>query len=257
MAEHRDGARGAGGDGRARQSTRATWRCWPSAAPARCTPPRSPTSSGMSRVVVPRASGVLSALGLVLSERRRDLVESVLLAGDELTRRGRGRRGRAAGRAGPRRARRSRAPSCAPPTTCATRARRSSCPSDGELEPDPSRAARGVRRAHERALRLRRPGRRARARDRARGRRPAGRGAAGAGGGRAAPRAAARRALFDGDWRDDRGARPRRGVDVDGPGDRRAARAPRSWCRRAGGPNPGAGGGGDGARAAWTPSRSR
>src|SRR4051794_35386773 len=40
----------------------------------------------MRRVVVPRASGVLSALGLVVSERRRDLVESVLLAGDTLTR---------------------------------------------------------------------------------------------------------------------------------------------------------------------------
>jgi N-methylhydantoinase A len=41
---------------------------------------------GMRRVVVPRASGVLSALGLIVSERRRDLVESVLLSGDELTR---------------------------------------------------------------------------------------------------------------------------------------------------------------------------
>jgi N-methylhydantoinase A len=40
----------------------------------------------MRRVVVPQASGVLSALGLIVSERRRDLVESVLLAGDELTR---------------------------------------------------------------------------------------------------------------------------------------------------------------------------
>jgi N-methylhydantoinase A len=40
---------------------------------------------GMRRVVVPQASGVLSALGLIVSERRRDLVESVLLAGDELT----------------------------------------------------------------------------------------------------------------------------------------------------------------------------
>jgi N-methylhydantoinase A len=38
----------------------------------------------MGRVVVPRPSGVLSALGLVVSERRRDLVESVLLAGDSL-----------------------------------------------------------------------------------------------------------------------------------------------------------------------------
>ncbi|MEA2479244.1 MAG: N-methylhydantoinase, partial [Thermoleophilaceae bacterium] len=40
---------------------------------------------GMTRVVVPRASGVLSALGMLVSERRRDLVESVLLTGDELT----------------------------------------------------------------------------------------------------------------------------------------------------------------------------
>jgi len=42
----------------------------------------------MRRVVVPQASGVLSALGLIVSERRRDLVESVLLAGDELRREG-------------------------------------------------------------------------------------------------------------------------------------------------------------------------
>ena len=41
---------------------------------------------GMRRVVAPNASGVLSALGLVVSERRRDVVESVLLAGDDLTR---------------------------------------------------------------------------------------------------------------------------------------------------------------------------
>jgi N-methylhydantoinase A len=40
----------------------------------------------MRRVVVPAASGVLSALGLLLSERRRDLVESVLLTGESLTR---------------------------------------------------------------------------------------------------------------------------------------------------------------------------
>jgi N-methylhydantoinase A len=41
---------------------------------------------GMRRVIAPIASGVLSALGLVVSERRRDVVESVLLGGDELTR---------------------------------------------------------------------------------------------------------------------------------------------------------------------------
>jgi N-methylhydantoinase A len=41
---------------------------------------------GMRRVLAPNASGVLSALGLVVSERRRDVVESVLLAGAQLTR---------------------------------------------------------------------------------------------------------------------------------------------------------------------------
>jgi N-methylhydantoinase A len=40
---------------------------------------------GMTRVLVPSASGVLSAVGLIAAERRRDLVESVLLAGDDLT----------------------------------------------------------------------------------------------------------------------------------------------------------------------------
>jgi N-methylhydantoinase A len=40
----------------------------------------------MRRVVVPRASGVLSALGLIVSERRRELVASELLAGEALTR---------------------------------------------------------------------------------------------------------------------------------------------------------------------------
>ena len=40
---------------------------------------------GMTKVIVPRTSGVLSALGLAISERRRDVVESVLLSGDEIT----------------------------------------------------------------------------------------------------------------------------------------------------------------------------
>ena len=40
----------------------------------------------MRKVAAPVVSGVLSALGLVLSERRRDLVESVLLGGQGLTR---------------------------------------------------------------------------------------------------------------------------------------------------------------------------
>ena len=41
---------------------------------------------GMKRVLVPPASEVLSAVGMVVSERRVDLVESVLLTGDALTR---------------------------------------------------------------------------------------------------------------------------------------------------------------------------
>ena len=41
---------------------------------------------GMERVIVPRAAGVLSALGLALSERRRDVVRSVLLTRETLTR---------------------------------------------------------------------------------------------------------------------------------------------------------------------------
>lgn len=40
---------------------------------------------GMRRVIVPAASGVLSALGMVVSERRVDVVESVLLTGADLS----------------------------------------------------------------------------------------------------------------------------------------------------------------------------
>jgi N-methylhydantoinase A len=43
------------------------------------------TELDMTEVLVPSASGVLSAVGLIAAERRRDLVESVLLSGDELT----------------------------------------------------------------------------------------------------------------------------------------------------------------------------
>jgi N-methylhydantoinase A len=40
---------------------------------------------GMTRILCPRASGVLAALGLVVSDRRRDAQRSVLLSGEELT----------------------------------------------------------------------------------------------------------------------------------------------------------------------------
>jgi N-methylhydantoinase A len=40
---------------------------------------------GVKRLLCPRASGVLSALGLIASERRRDTARTVMLHGDELT----------------------------------------------------------------------------------------------------------------------------------------------------------------------------
>jgi N-methylhydantoinase A len=40
---------------------------------------------GMDTILCPRASGVLAALGLVVSPRRRDVQRSVLLSGEELT----------------------------------------------------------------------------------------------------------------------------------------------------------------------------
>jgi N-methylhydantoinase A/oxoprolinase/acetone carboxylase beta subunit len=40
---------------------------------------------GMTRILVPRASGVLSALGLAAADRRRDRARTVLLHGDALT----------------------------------------------------------------------------------------------------------------------------------------------------------------------------
>jgi N-methylhydantoinase A len=40
---------------------------------------------GVSRVLCPRAAGVLSALGLVTSDRRRDVARTVLLSGPDLT----------------------------------------------------------------------------------------------------------------------------------------------------------------------------
>jgi len=43
------------------------------------------TELGIERILCPRASGVLSALGLLASERRRDSARTVMLCGDELT----------------------------------------------------------------------------------------------------------------------------------------------------------------------------
>ena len=122
---------------------------------------------GMTRVVAPTASGVLSALGLVVSERRRDLVESVLLSGKKLSRE---RVAEVVGRLGGR----GREELGEPTRSCATYDPRYAGQAfelsvDGDLEP----VGRRFRPRPRRALRLRRPRRGAGARDRARGRRDA------------------------------------------------------------------------------------
>ena len=61
-------------------STRAATRSSPSAARARCTPPAWRRSSGVARVLCPRAAGVLSALGLATASRRRDAARTVLMS---------------------------------------------------------------------------------------------------------------------------------------------------------------------------------
>ena len=43
------------------------------------------TELGIDRVICPRSGGVLSALGLVCAERRRDTTRTVMIAGDDLT----------------------------------------------------------------------------------------------------------------------------------------------------------------------------
>ena len=68
---------------------------------------------GMTRILCPRASGVLAALGLVVSDRRRDVQRSVLLAGEELTDEALATRDRRARRAGARAARRRAGRTCA------------------------------------------------------------------------------------------------------------------------------------------------
>ena len=127
---------------------------------------------GMAKVIAPVASGVLSALGLAVSERRRDLVESVLLAGDALTR-------EAVAEVVERLAARGHEelPGGEVRATYdlryAGQAFELRC--DGAPRAGPGGPARRVRPRPRRALRLLRPGRRAGAGDRAGGRRAAGR----------------------------------------------------------------------------------
>ena len=110
---------------------------------------------GIERILCPRASGVLSALGLLASERRRDTARTVMLRGDELTAEriadevGALRDSLADG-ARARRRRRS-------PTSSATAARRSSSRSTGGERPDPAELAEGFAAEHERRYGYRDP----------------------------------------------------------------------------------------------------
>ncbi len=82
----RDARRVAADDCRARASTPAPSRCCHSAGPVRCTRSRWPRGLAVSRVLCPRASGVLSALGLAAAAPRRDAARTVMLRGGSLSR---------------------------------------------------------------------------------------------------------------------------------------------------------------------------
>ena len=148
---------------------------------------------GMRRVIAPLASGVLSALGLIVSERRRDVVESVLLAGDDLT-------GDAIAEAVARLGEQARdelgEPHAELRATFDLRyaGQAFELSIDGALEPDPDELREAFDRAHEERYGYSDADARARARDRAGGGRAAGRRAA-AGRGRRRPSAAGRAAL--------------------------------------------------------------
>jgi N-methylhydantoinase A len=110
---------------------------------------------GMHRVLVPVASGVLSAFGLVVAERRRDLVESVLLTGDDLTtdriaeavdrlaERGRDELGQAAAGG------KGREPEVRATYELRYEGQAFELPIDGEPRPDPAELRRAFDRAHE------------------------------------------------------------------------------------------------------------
>ena len=88
---------------------------------------------GITKILCPRASGVLAALGLVVSERRRDAQRSVLLQGRRAQ-----RRGRRAGASGRARSSATTTPTSGSSPSCATAARRSSsrCALSDHLEED-------------------------------------------------------------------------------------------------------------------------
>ena len=104
---------------------------------------------GMRRVLVPVASGVLSAFGLVVAERRRDLVESVLLAGDDLTARGDRRGGGAARPSAAARSWRGAEPEVRATYDLRYEGQAFELPVEGDPAPDPDELRRAFDRAHE------------------------------------------------------------------------------------------------------------
>ena len=207
--ERRDGAGGAGGDGRARHRPARARARRRSAAPGplhaaadrrRARHAAGARAGGERRAVGARPGGLRAAPrpGRERAARRRRADARSAIAAV-----GRAARRSAAARSSERG---PSEPSCAPPTTCATRARPSSCRSRASRA-RPGRAAARVRPRPRGALRLRGPGRRARAGDRAGGGGAAGRGAAAGRAGTGLP-----------------------GDALDGAGRGRACPARRSWC---------------------------
>ena len=190
---------------------------------------------GIDRILCPRAGGVLSALGLLASERRRDTARTVMLRGGGSTAERIAAEVAALRRAARPRlddaTRRGRLRAALPrPVVRAAGA--------GPARPDPERAGRGVRRRARTPLRLPRPRRRGRARQHPTWRcraavRGRGRAAAAAG----APERSSRRVRFDGEWIEAEILRgePPAGLEAAGPASSSCPRRP--WCsRRAGAP---------------------
>ena len=104
---------------------------------------------GITEIVCPRASGVLAALGLVVSPRRRDVqrTRAAVRRRADAPRRSR----RLTDELGERRARSSGSatPSCARPTSCAIAARRSSSPSGPQPQPEPAQLREAFEALHE------------------------------------------------------------------------------------------------------------
>ena len=191
---------------------------------------------GIERILCPRASGVLSALGLLASERRRDTARTVMLQRRRADRRADRRRGRGAARRDSRAGLEDAEPRSS--TSCATAARPSSSPVAGHARPDPAELAERFAAEHERALRLPRPrgARSSWSTIRAR----AGRAGPGAAAARRRRRrgssADGRRARFGGEWLEAEVLRgePAAGTDGRGPVRVRAARGDAGAAARAG-----------------------